>query len=213
MATTINDVNTIQIRNAKNGDFDLNLSGGGGGESKPFYPIVTFDDQMQVTDIQQGVVSAQSGTVIGRMGGQEQAFSVITLSNFQPGSGLISRYFVSAMNLGVFELILNASDEITEVQLINGRISLFNGDKLSINSHEIIGLTTPYVGLVSVDDSTEEETITQFSVATGGKMAYSADSNVICLNYGTGDDELFYNKGVNDITFDANAEWYEIVSV
>ena len=31
MTTTIDGVNTIQIRNAKNGDFDLNLAGGGGG--------------------------------------------------------------------------------------------------------------------------------------------------------------------------------------
>lgn len=212
MATTINDVNTIQIRNAKNGDFDLNLSGGGGGESKPFYPIVTFDDQMQVTDIQQGVVSAKGGTVIGRMGGEEQPFSVITLSAFSQG-GLTNRYFVSVFYLGVFELILNASNEITETQFINGRISVCGLAMRTINSHEIGNMGTSYPVLISVDESTEEETITQFTGVQGGKKLHLVNTDIVPLNYGVTDNVLFYNKGVNDITFDANAEWYEIVSV
>lgn len=44
MATTINDVNTIQIRNAKNGDFDLNLSGGSGGESNLLTTVQLEED-------------------------------------------------------------------------------------------------------------------------------------------------------------------------
>lgn len=40
MATEINDVTKIRIRNAKNGDFDLNLSGGSGGGNVPFYPVL-----------------------------------------------------------------------------------------------------------------------------------------------------------------------------
>lgn len=37
MTTTIDGVKTLQIRNAKNGDFDLNLAGGGGGSSEEDY--------------------------------------------------------------------------------------------------------------------------------------------------------------------------------
>lgn len=39
-ATTIDGVNKIQIRNAKNGDFDLNLAGGGGSGGSDLYPTI-----------------------------------------------------------------------------------------------------------------------------------------------------------------------------
>lgn len=214
MATTIDGVKTLQIRNAKNGDFDLNLVGGGGGNSKPFYPIITFNEQMQVTDIQQGVVSAKSGTVIVRIGGEEQTFSVITLSTFSPQSGETNRYFLSVFYVGVFELILNASNEITETQFTNGRISVCALQMRTINSHEIgdMGVSW-YPVLISIDDSTQEETTTQFTGVHGGKKLYSADSDIVPLNYGVTNNVLFYNKGLDNITFDANSEWYSITSI
>ena len=63
--TTIDGVNKIQIRNAKNGDFDLNLAGGGGGggSSNPLFPTITiestFDESFNIIstdiDIEQGM--------------------------------------------------------------------------------------------------------------------------------------------------------------
>lgn len=62
--TTIDGVKTLQIRKAKNGDFDLNLAGGGGGgSSKPLFPTITmeltFDEQFHLIstdiDIEQGM--------------------------------------------------------------------------------------------------------------------------------------------------------------
>lgn len=51
--TTIDGVNKIQIRNAKNGDFDLNLAtgGGSGGDSQGLYYefITTYDAQDEAT--------------------------------------------------------------------------------------------------------------------------------------------------------------------
>lgn len=164
---------------------------------------------MQVTNIQQGVVSAKGGTVIGRMDGEEMAFSVITLTDFQTQ---VSRYFVTVYGI-VFELVLNGSYEITEVQTAAGRISMFTANTLRINSHEIGINGIGYFALITVDESTEEETITQFTIATGGKKATGYSSDIIVLNYGISDLTLFYNKGVNDITFDANSEVYSILSI
>lgn len=52
--TTIDGVNKIQIRNAKNGDFDLNLAGGGGsgGDSQNLYYefITTYDAMDEATE-------------------------------------------------------------------------------------------------------------------------------------------------------------------
>ncbi len=51
--TTIDGVKTLQIRKAKNGDFDLNLAGGGGsgGDSQGLYYefITTYDAQDEAT--------------------------------------------------------------------------------------------------------------------------------------------------------------------
>lgn len=50
--TTIDGVKTLQIRNAKNGDFDLNLAGGGGGSSEEMMEIwLTFNTQTYSYDI------------------------------------------------------------------------------------------------------------------------------------------------------------------
>lgn len=205
--TTIDGVNKIQIRNAKNGDFDLNLAGGGGsgGDSKPFYPIVTFDNQMQVADIQQGVVSARGGTVIIRMMGEEREVSVI--STFAPPTTY--RHFVSLSGI-LFELILNSESEITEVQTVNGRISAMTATTFTINSHAISTPQAGYVALITTDENTSEETITRFVIATGGKRAVGITSNIVVLNYGNSDVTLLYNRGLSDITFNADSELYRI---
>lgn len=192
------------------GEFKTLGGGGSGGESKPFYPIVTFDGQMQVTDIQQGVVSARSGTVIGRMMGAEMAFSVIGLMNLVQNQP-VYRYFVSLDGI-VFELILNSENEITSVRGFGGGIYVCTGSQLTIDSKEIRKPSATNVNLVEVDPDTSEEIgSTSFIMSQGGKKAVGV-SQIVPLNYGLGD-TLLYNPTVNVITFDANSKLYYITSI
>lgn len=179
--------------------------------NKPFYPIIEFDEQMQVTKIEQGVVSAMSGTVIGRAMGTERVFSVISLMDFSP-SGSTYRYFVF-VNRALFELILNASYEITEIRTMYGRISVCTKNQLTINSKELVKMGYGFYGvLIELDPSTEDETgRTKFTSAEGGKKAIGV-SEVVPLNHGIGN-FILYNPTASDITFDADSELYYITSI
>lgn len=177
--------------------------------NKPFYPIIEFDEQMQVTKIEQGVVSAMSGTVIGRAMGTERAFSVISLMDVVQ-SQAVYRYFV-ALDGVVFELNFNSENEITSVRSFSGGIYVCTVGQLAIHSKEIKTASVTYASLVEVDPDTSEETRTRFMTSQGGKKAVR-DSQIVPLNYGLGYTFL-YNRTDNDITFDADSELYYITSI
>ena len=134
--TTIDGVNKIQIRNAKNGDFDLNLAGGGGGSSEEMMEIwMAYNAQTYLYDITdfdgKGITLPQDGFK-----------AIIHLTDYDESERdiLVNGYFLFTDRVGIRYIIPLSwynNDSIRILQDYNGvaesaeyiscRISFING--------------------------------------------------------------------------------------
>lgn len=140
MATTINDVNTIQIRNAKNGDFDLNLSGGSGGDSKPLFPTVKVEvgDSVVETIVEQGQSISNINVEIHADGNIESFLCGTICLNV---SGVM-RYFLLIDRFTAFELSVDENNqEILNISEVFAQTSVVISGSLSCESYKAYGTT------------------------------------------------------------------------
>lgn len=142
--TTINGVKTLQIRNAKNGDFDLNLDGGGGGSSEEMMEIwLTYNSQTHSYDISdfdgKGITLSDDG------------FKAIIHVNTYDEDFLANGYYLYADRGGTHYIIplswydddsvriyVDSNGVAESAEKVNRRISFINGgSEFTIADNEV----------------------------------------------------------------------------
>lgn len=153
MATTIDGVKTLQIRNAKNGDFDLNF-GGSGGESKPLFPTVKVEvgdgDSVVFTIVEQGQLISNVNVEIHVDGNIESFLCGTICLNVSD----VMRYFLCIDRFTVLELSIDESNqEILNISQVFAQISVVISDPLSCEPCKAYG--TAYNIELKIDGTTQ----------------------------------------------------------
>lgn len=131
MTTTIDGVKTLQIRNAKNGDFDLNLSGS--EEEIPFYPVLVTTGNSylnwSVSNYTHGTCRTHievNGTLcpifIVKMGSRK--YDILQI---EKGSGQPYEY-------AYFRLTRDENQNITDMQYIKFQLNLQDVSEIQANT-------------------------------------------------------------------------------
>lgn len=183
MAVTIIDgVNKIQIRNAKNGDFDLNLAGGGGsgGDGKPLFPTVKVEigDSVVATILNQGQLISNVNVEV-HAGGNIYPFLCGTIC-LNIGEGTVIRYFLDIGNNVMFELSVDESNqEILSVSQVSAEISVITYFAASCEPHKVY--YTTYGAQLTIGGTTQRARFTRLPLGiaeiVGIQNVYIADSS------------------------------------
>lgn len=161
MATIIDGVKTLQIKNASNGDFDLNFAtgGGSGGDGKPLFPTVKVEigDSVVATILNQGQLISNVNVEV-HAGGEIYPMFFGTICLDIGGSGTM-RYFLDIGNNVMFELSVDESNqEILSISQVSAEISVITYSAKSCEVNKVyytsygaqltIGGTTQGAGFV-----------------------------------------------------------------
>ena len=177
--TTINGVNTLQIRNARNGDFDLNLAGGGGGDGKPLFPTVRVEmgDSVVATIVNQGQsISNVNVEIHSEWGTYTIFFGTIRL--YIDASNQM-RYFLDIGNSTVFELSIDENNqEILSISQVSAEISVITLSALSCEINKVY--YTHYVMELTIGGTTNRASFEKLPLGiakmVGIQDVYIADS-------------------------------------